>query len=157
MDNVIKLVVSDVDGTLTDGGIYIDGNGVQSKKFNARDGMGFRLLKKEGIKTALLSASLNSKIVEERAKMLKIDFCHVGDESKLEILQKWAKELNIEPQNIAYIGDDINDLEAMLWCGFNACPADAHEEILAHAQIVLENGGGYGAFREFADMIINEF
>jgi YrbI family 3-deoxy-D-manno-octulosonate 8-phosphate phosphatase len=157
MEQIIKLVVSDVDGTLTDGGIYIDSNGVQSKKFNAKDGIGFKLLQQQGIKTALLSASHNDTIVHARAKMLNIDLVYVGFENKLEILKGWAKELNIAPDQIAFIGDDINDLDCIKWCRYSACPADAHEEVQAYAQIVLDNMGGYGAFREFADMILNEF
>src|SRR5690242_3228504 len=106
----IRLLVLDVDGTLTDGGIYIDANGVQSKKFNIRDGMGITLLQESGIAVGIISHSRAQTILDDRARMLGIQYVYSGKESKLEVLERWMKELSLRQENVAYIGDDVNDI-----------------------------------------------
>lgn len=147
----IKLLVLDVDGTLTDAGVYILEDGMQFKKFNARDGIGIMNAMKAGIEVGIISHSQTSAMVETRANMLKMKYYHIGSEPKLNILSKWEKELDLEPSQIAYIGDDINDLEIMNYVGTSACPSDAISTILESADIQLSKKGGEGCVREFID------
>lgn len=147
----IKLVLADVDGTLTDGGVYILEDGSQFKKFNAKDGMAFKLLKKAGYLTGLISASKSRKMVEERANMLKMDFCYVGDQDKLEVLTAWAHEHEISLDEVAFMGDDVNDLSIIREVGMSACPSDAVNEVKKLVHVVTQAPGGLGAFREWVD------
>ena len=147
----IKFVVADVDGTLTDAGVYITENGDEFKKFNARDGMGMKILLSKGIEGGIISASHASKMVEKRAKMLGVRYCYVGMDPKSVVLEKWRKELGLMYSEIAFLGDDINDKGVMEEAGISACPSDAVDKIIEIADIVLEKKGGEGCFREFVD------
>lgn len=147
----IRMLVLDVDGTLTDGGVYISADGTQSKKFNIRDGMGITLLQESGILVGLLSHSRSKTILDERATMLGIRHVYAGREPKLLVLKKWLDELLFNESEVAFIGDDVNDIEVMVAVGISACPADAHELVLNAADIVLEKKGGDGCVREFID------
>ena len=151
----IKFFLSDVDGTLTDGGMYYSESGDELKQFNTRDGMGFQLLREKGIKTGIITSE-NTKIVENRAKKLKIDFLVQGKRNggKLEAVRQICDELNISLKDVAYIGDDINDIELLSEVGFAACPADACVEVKAVAgiQVMLKNGGE-GCVREVIEKI----
>ena len=147
----IRLLVLDVDGTLTDGGIYIDAHGVQSKKFNIRDGMGITLLQESGIGVGIISHSRAQSILDERASMLGIQYVYSGKESKLEVLERWMKELSLSKENVAYIGDDVNDIEVIEYVGLSACPSDAHYKVIRAVDIVLQREGGKGCVREFID------
>lgn len=147
----IRLLVLDVDGTMTDGGIYIDANGVQTKKFNVKDGMGITLLIEKGIDVGILSHSRSQTILDERARMLGIKYVYAGKESKLNVLRRWLLELNLSQENIAVIGDDVNDIEIMAEAGMCACPSDAHYKVVLMADIVLQKKGGEGCIREFID------
>ena len=147
----IKLLVLDVDGTLTDAGVYILEDGMQFKKFNARDGIGIMNAMKAGIEVGIISHSQTSTMIETRANMLKMKYYHIGPEPKLDILAKWEKELSLAPSQIAYIGDDTNDLEIMNYVGTSACPSDAISTILENADIQLSKKGGSGCVREFID------
>jgi 3-deoxy-D-manno-octulosonate 8-phosphate phosphatase (KDO 8-P phosphatase) len=147
----IRMLVLDVDGTLTDGGVYIDVNGVQSRKFNIRDGMGITLLQEAGIPVGLLSHSNIQGILEERARMLNVQYVYSGKESKLHVLHRWMKDLSLRNDEVAYIGDDVNDIEVITGVGLGACPADAHHLVVRSADIVLRNKGGEGCVREFID------
>lgn len=152
----IKLFLSDVDGTLTDGGMYYSESGDELKKFNTRDGMGFQLLREKGIKTGIITSE-NTKIVENRAKKLKIDFLVQGKRNggKLEAVRQICNELNISLNEVAYIGDDINDIELLSEVGFAACPADACAEVKAVAGIqVMQKNGGEGCVREVVERVI---
>lgn len=149
----IKLFISDVDGTLTDGGMYYYDNKVEGKKFNTLDGKGFELLKNLGIKTAILTGE-KSSIVEQRVKKLKIDYLYMGltAEGKVEKLIDMCKAENISPSEVAYIGDDINCISILKIVGIKACPANAHKNVKAIPQIIiLSKNGGEGAVREFID------
>jgi 3-deoxy-D-manno-octulosonate 8-phosphate phosphatase (KDO 8-P phosphatase) len=147
----IKLLVLDVDGTLTDGGIYIDANGVQSKKFNIKDGMGIRLLQDEGIKVGMISHSLAREILNARAKMLGMEYVYAGKDPKIEVLGRWIKQLSLTNDQVAFIGDDVNDIEVMERVGLSACPNDAHFKVIKMADVVLQREGGRGCVREFID------
>jgi len=147
----IRMLVLDVDGTLTDGGIYIDAHGVQSKKFNIRDGMGITLLHEAGIAVGIISHSHAQAILDERARMLGIQYVYSGKEPKLEVLERWIKELSIASDEVAYIGDDVNDIEIIEKVGLSACPYDAHYKVVRTVDIVLQRKGGEGCVREFID------
>lgn len=150
----IKLLVLDVDGTLTDGGVYIDANGVQSKKFHIRDGMGITLLHEKGLPVGILSHSRSKTILNERARMLGIDRVYSGKEPKIEVLSRWMLELNLTFGQVAYIGDDVNDLEVLEKVGFSACPHDAHFSLVKVVDVVLQRNGGQGCVREFIDRFL---
>lgn len=149
----IKLFLSDVDGTLTDAGMYYGENGEEFKKFNTHDGKGFELLRKAGIKTGIITSE-NTKIVANRSKKLKVDYLYQGLEhkGKLDIAKEICKELNISLDEVAYIGDDINCKELLLNVGLAACPSNAVEEIKNIPNIIkLSKSGGSGAVREFIE------
>ncbi len=150
----IKFLVLDVDGTLTDGGIYITEKGEQFKKFNSRDGLGIKEAMKKGVEVAIISHSMSSAMIDTRANMLGIKYLYIGQRSKKEVLQEWMEELQLERKHIAYIGDDINDLDVMSMVDFTACPSDSIREIKDYVDVVLENSGGHGAVREFIDRFI---
>jgi 3-deoxy-D-manno-octulosonate 8-phosphate phosphatase (KDO 8-P phosphatase) len=147
----IKMVVLDVDGVLTDAGMYYTESGDQIKKYNARDGLAIQHLVKAGFQLAIISSGYKSEMVKARAELLGIQFCYVGREPKLDVLSKHAHELDIAMDHIAIIGDDINDLEVFRKVGFSACPSDAVTVIKSHADIVLSKKGGEGCVREFVD------
>lgn len=147
-----KLLVVDVDGTLTDAGMYYSAKGEELKKFNTRDAQGLALLREEGIDTAIITKE-NSPIVKARAKKLKIDKCYVGIDDKLGCLKKICRALKINLSNVAYVGDDISDLECMKSAGFTACPADAVEAIKNISHYVCNAAGGAGAVREVCELI----
>ncbi|WP_104694310.1 acylneuraminate cytidylyltransferase [Helicobacter equorum] len=152
----IKLFVSDVDGTLTDGGMYYYDNGVEGKKFSSLDGKGFEILRKHGIKTAILTGENNS-IIEQRAKKLAVDYLYMGlnAEEKRDKLFDICKREKISPKEVAYIGDDVNCLLVLMCAGQKACPINAHEKIKSIEGIIqLNKKGGDGAVREFIDQII---
>lgn len=145
------MVVLDVDGTLTDGGVYISEEGVQSKKFHVHDGMGIRLMLESGIHVGIISHSRSHGMVNKRAEMLGIKHCYIGTKPKDIVLKGWADELGIALESIAYIGDDVNDITVMQMVGVSACPADALKQVKSIAKIVLKKKGGEGCVREFAD------
>lgn len=145
----VKLFISDVDGVLTDGGMYYSENGNETKKFNTRDGMAFQLLKEKGIYTSIITSE-NTKIVEKRAKKLNIDFLIQGKKNggKLSSAQKICAKLGINLSETAYVGDDINDIELLSNVGFPFCPADAQLEVLAVSNITpVHCNGGCGVIR----------
>ena len=155
MKNNIKLFGCDVDGTLTDAGMYYTENGDELKKFNTRDGMGIKLLRESGIITLIITSE-NTKIVENRAKKLKVDYLYQGVQNKLEIIEELLKKLNIDKSEFAYIGDDINDKEILEFAGLKACPNDAMEIIKNIDNIlIMSKKGGEGTVREFIDNYIN--
>lgn len=152
----VKLFASDVDGVLTDAGIFYGHGGEELKKFSVRDGMGFSLIKKRGVKTAFITSE-QSEIVQRRAEKLKIDHVYMNQfgEGKLESLKKICAQENISLSEVAYIGDDINCIEALSAVGFAACPADAVNEVKMIPGItVLKNNGGNGVAREFIELLI---
>lgn len=149
----IKMFVMDVDGVLTDGGMYYSENGVELKKFNTRDGKGIELLRKAGFKVAIITSE-NTKIVAMRASKLQISEIYQGVENKREVLENLALKYNLNLNEIAYIGDDVNDLPCLEIVGFPASVADGLPQVRKTALYVTEKKGGEGAVREVAEMIL---
>jgi len=152
----IKVFLTDVDGTLTDAGMYYGEDGSEFKKFNTHDGKGFEILRKAGIKTGIITSE-NTKIVSNRAEKLKVDYLYQGVEhqGKLEVVKEICRIEGIELENIAYIGDDLNCKELLINAGLSACPSDAIEEVRLIPGIrILSKSGGSGAVREFINLIV---
>lgn len=149
----IKLVVLDVDGTLTDGKIYMDNNGIETKAFNVKDGMAIAKGGKYGLEFAIITGR-ESKIVENRAKELGIKEIHQKVSNKIEVLNDILNRYNLVYDNVAYMGDDINDIPAMLKAGFNGVPADSCPDIMEYADFRSTRNGGEGAVREFVEFIM---
>jgi len=152
----IRLFLTDCDGVLTDGGMYYTSDGTESKKFNTRDGMAFELLRNAGIKTGIVTGE-TSECVERRARKIKADELFMGVRDKLSVIRELCAKYDIGLENVAYIGDDINDVEALGAVGFAACPADAQPEVKAVPGVnVLSLNGGRGCVREFTLKTIRE-
>ena len=149
----IKLVISDVDGVLTDGGMYYNEEGEYMKKFNTRDSMGMELLLQKGIKTILMTRE-NSKIVEERVKKIKIVDLYSDVIKKEEMIPEILKKYDVSSDEIAYIGDDVNDVEIIKKVGFSATPFDGNFVVKENVDYTCKMEGGKGAFREIADLLI---
>ena len=151
----IKLVVLDVDGTLTDGGIYYDSQGNEMKRFDVKDGLGIKVGLAAGLEFVILTGR-ESPMVERRVKELGIQYLLSGVQVKYPALEKLLAELSLSLDQVCYIGDDINDLECMEHVGFAACPADAAEEIKEAAHYISSVNGGYGAVRECVVALLKE-
>ena len=151
--NKIKLFISDVDVTLTDGGMYYSSQGELMKKFNTRDAVGLRLLQESNVKVALITGE-DSDIVRARAAKLNIDHLFTGINDKVKILDHLCSELNITPKQVSYVGDDINDLEIIKQVGLSFAVYDAEPIISDTATIQLSTSGGHGAVREAARYIL---
>jgi YrbI family 3-deoxy-D-manno-octulosonate 8-phosphate phosphatase len=149
----IKIVLTDIDGVLTDGGLYYNDDGIVMKKFFVKDGMGAVLLKEKGIEVGIVTSD-NSDIALARGKRLKLDLVYNSARDKKEIMNEVCFVRNLEPENIAFIGDDVNDLGILQMAGLSACPNDAIEEVKDIVDYVCKKDGGQGAFRELANMII---
>ncbi|MFI5172636.1 MAG: KdsC family phosphatase [Chitinophagales bacterium] len=146
----------DVDGVMTDAGMYYTESGDEFKKFNTHDGMAMNLLRETGIKTGILTTE-NTKIVERRAKKLKIDYVYqdVGFGGKLKAALEICKKENMTMDQVAYIGDDINCIELLMAVGIAACPANSTKKVKEIPGIIqLTKSGGDGAVREFVEMIL---
>lgn len=151
----IKLVLTDVDGVLTDGGMYYGSEGDTLKRFNTRDGMGMELLRNHGILTGIITRE-QTEIVSQRAKKLQVDILVQGCRDKLPALQQILAERNLKASEVAYIGDDLNDVEVLAHVGFSAAPADAATEAKNSAHYICSRKGGEGCFREFAEVILRD-
>ena len=154
----VKLFATDVDGVLTDAGMYYDNKGNELKKFNTHDGMAFKILKEKGIFTAMITSE-KTNIVKLRASKLQVDYLFQGVKGggKLEVLKKICIEKNMSLSEVAYIGDDINDYNVLSSVGFPACPKNAITNIKNIEGIThLSKSGGNGAVREFVELLLNE-
>ncbi len=149
----IKLLVMDVDGTLTDSSMYFSQNGEELKRFSTRDGMGITLLHKSNILTAIVTSE-NSPIVTARANKLKINHVYLNCRDKSCIIRELTESLNLSLSEVAFIGDDVNDEYVMKIVGISACPKDAVKIIKDIADYKCKNKGGKGAVREFAELIL---
>lgn len=148
-----KLLILDVDGVLTDGGMYYLEDGSEFKKFNTKDGLAIRrIIKEYRLPVGIISNGSKDKLIESRAQTLYIERVYVGHGDKLSILEDWCKELQIDLSEVAYIGDDVNDLACMSKVGYAACPADAVDKIKEVAHIILKRNGGQACVREFIEM-----
>jgi len=149
----IKLLILDVDGVMTDGSIILDNKGNEFKRFNVRDGHGIKMLGKAGIKTGIITGR-KSKVVEIRARELGITDVFQKVYKKSAVYEELLKKHNCKNENVAFMGDDIVDVELLKRAGLSAVPADADEEAKKYADIVMKNNGGRGAVREFTDLIL---
>jgi YrbI family 3-deoxy-D-manno-octulosonate 8-phosphate phosphatase len=145
-------LVVDVDGTLTDAGMYWSAEGDQLKKFNTRDAKGLELVRRAGVKVAIITSE-NSPIVSARARKLGIEYCFIGIENKQHCLTTLACQLRVGLDEVAYIGDDVNDLDCLKMVGFSACPSDAFATVTATVRYIAKYAGGMGAVREICEMI----
>ena len=150
-----KLILTDVDGVWTDGGMYYDGTNVELKKFNTYDSAGVVFAHHLGIPVGILTGESN-QIVQRRADKLKVDYCYLGCKNKVAITQHLCDELGITIGDVAYIGDDLNDLKLLEVVGWAGVPSSAPKYIRAVATIALQKKGGEGAFREFVETILGE-
>jgi len=150
----IKLLLTDVDGVLTDNGVYYSEHGEVMKRFSIRDGMGVeRLRKLAGVDTGIITGETSPSVVR-RAEKLQIRELYLGIRNKLGTVEEILQRLQLRWEEIAYIGDDVNDLEVMERAGLAACPADAMPQVSEIVHYHCRNKGGYGAFREFAEWLI---
>ncbi len=152
-----KFLVLDIDGVMTDGGIIYTENGDEIKKFQAKDGLSIISLIHAGYQVGFLSSGFTQNTITQRAKVLGVKKVYIGTWKKLEVLEKWCKELKISLRNIAYIGDDLNDIPVIEKVGLSACPADATEAVKEKVTIILSQRGGQGCVREFADKYLSAF
>lgn len=149
----IKAFLTDVDGVLTDGGMYYSPEGLVMKKYFVRDGMGSVILQRSGIETGMITSD-TSPIGRARAERLKFDHIYIGIRDKCEALDEICAKKDYAYQNIAFIGDDINDIEILKRAGFSAAPADAIDEVKKVVDYICAKKGGEGAYREVVDMIM---
>lgn len=150
---IIKLIAMDVDGTLTDGKIYIGAKGEVMKAFNVKDGQGISMLRKAGVLTAIITAR-QSEIVDARAAELHIDDVCQKVLDKKEAIYGLGQKYGINPEEMVYIGDDIPDISAMECVGVSMCPADAVAKVKKAADYIMPSNGGEGAVRDAAEWIL---
>lgn len=150
----IKMLVMDVDGTLTDGHIYVGENGEMMKAFNVKDGYAIVKIMPESKIVPVIITGKISEIVRKRAAELKIQEVYQNVSDKLPLLIEIAEKYGVTSDEVAYIGDDVNDLQCIEWCGITACPSDAVDEVLQQVDYICKAQGGRGAVREFIDWIV---
>lgn len=148
----IKLLVLDVDGVFTDGGLYYTSSNEEIKKFNVKDGMAITQGIKKGLQIGIISAASRSEVVEHRARILGIQNVYVGKEPKLKVLESWLYKMGFSFDDVGYIGDDINDIAILEKVGVGACPSDAVAQVKEKAAYVLQNSGGNGCIREYIEL-----
>lgn len=149
----IKMFLTDCDGCLTDGGMYYSENGDELKKFNTLDGMGFKLLREKGILTGIITGE-TMELNKYRAKKLQVDIYKEGVQNKLAVVRRLCEEYDIDLRNVAYIGDDINDLDIVKAVGFGCSVANGAPDVKETAKYVTVKSGGQGAVREVVDIIV---
>ncbi|WQW53786.1 HAD family hydrolase [Helicobacter pylori] len=150
---MIKLLLLDVDGTLTDGSLYFDENSHEFKAFNVKDGLGMTLWQKLGKKIAIITGR-TSIMVKKRMESLGVQFVFMGVENKSVVVERLKKDLQLSAQEIACVGDDYNDLGMFKACALSFAPFDAHPLLKSKAYKVLQNSGGKGAVREAIDYLL---
>ncbi len=148
-----KLIITDIDGVWTDGGMYYDQTGNEWKKFNTSDSVGILFCKKLGIPVCIITGE-ETKILERRAEKLKVDYVFQGVKNKLGKVLELCKDLDIDIKDVAHIGDDINDFELLKSVGFSCSPANAPSYIKEIVDYITSLSGGNGAFREFIEEIL---
>lgn len=148
----VKLLSCDVDGVLTDGGLYYDAEGKELRRFHVLDGLGIQNLMDTGVQVCIISRSSTTAIAH-RAKALGIDHCYLGVKNKLETMNHLLSELKLDLKDVAHIGDDLNDLELLLAVGLPITVPRAVKEVKDIAKLITERNGGDGAVREITDMI----
>lgn len=149
----IKLLAMDVDGTLTDGRVYYSKNGEELKAFSIRDGLGIEILQKNGVSTCIITSEA-SQIISSRATRLKIKHVILGSKNKKRDLLNLAEEIGIIIDEIAFIGDDLNDISAIEIVGFSACPSNSIKYVKEKVDYICKSEGGNGAVREVVELIL---
>jgi YrbI family 3-deoxy-D-manno-octulosonate 8-phosphate phosphatase len=153
MTGLPKLVVTDIDGVWTDGGMYYTDSGDEFKRFTTNDSAGVVFCRLLGIPVAIITGE-PSMAVKRRAEKLKIGYCYTGVADKLSVLEGLCRELNISLGDVAYIGDDLNDMGVLPRVGYSACPSGAPEYVKRMVTVVMTKRGGEGVFREFVEGIL---
>jgi N-acylneuraminate cytidylyltransferase len=153
--SAIKVFLTDCDGCLTDAGMYYSEQGDELKKFNTKDGMGFQMLRKQGILTGIITGEERS-LNRRRAEKLHIDILEQGCHDKVAVMKKICETYQLEWSNILFIGDDVNDLEALQRVGFACCPKDAVDAVRTACDYVTEKKGGEGVIREVAELLLRK-
>lgn len=155
MNTIPKLILTDIDGVWTDGGMYYDCTNLELKKFNTYDSAGVLFAHKFGIPVGILTGE-NTQIVQRRAEKLKVDYCMLGAKNKVQLAESICLELGISLNEVAYVGDDINDLALLKKVRWAGVPSSAPYYIQKYANVPLSKKGGEGAFREFVELILGE-
>ena len=150
----IKLLITDVDGVLTDGKIYLGTNSLEFKAFHVHDGKGIKLLQEAGVEVAIITGR-QSEAVSNRAKELAIKDAYQGVKDKIAVFNNLLERYNLSSDQVAYIGDDINDLEVLTKVGFSASVANGVAKVKERVDYVTEKAGGEGALRELAELILS--
>lgn len=151
----IQMLILDVDGVLTDGGLLINADGSESKYFNTLDGHGIKMWQRAGLEVALLSGRA-SEPTKRRAEQLQIEYVFEGCHHKLPVLEKFLEQLGLSPEAVAFVGDDLTDLPAIRYVGFGVAVANAVDEVKKYADYVTIRAGGSGAVREVIEYILTE-
>lgn len=155
MKDLPKLILTDIDGVWTDGGMYYDATNIEMKKFHTYDSAGVLFAHHFGIPVGILTGE-DTQIVQRRADKLKMDYCVLGCKDKVSEAERICSELGITFDDVAYIGDDINDLKLLQRVRWSGSPSSAPSYIKKYATIVTEKAGGVGAFREFVETVLGE-
>ena len=150
-----KLVITDIDGVWTDGGMYYTDEGDVMKRFSVKDGWGVIFLRELDIPVAIMTGE-NTQIVQKRADKLKIDYCYLGVKDKVAQAEELCRELGISLGEVAFIGDDLNDLPLLRLVGYSASPSNTPEYVKREVKYVTAAHGGYGAFREFVEKLLSD-
>jgi len=148
-----KLILTDIDGVWTDGGMYYYNDVEEGKKFNVRDGVGALLLKSAGIPWGIVTGE-KSNLIQKRAIKLKCDILLMGVKNKIQAAENLAKDMEIKLSDIAFVGDEINDVTLLSKVGFSASPSDACSYVKKHVDVTLKRKGGEGVFKEFVELIL---
>jgi len=149
----IELVIFDVDGVLTDGSLFFGDDGLEYKAFNSRDGHGMKMLQEAGVIVAIITGR-TSKVVDYRMKNLGVEHVYQGQLDKRHAFAEITKKLNIDPANVAYVGDDVVDLPVMVQVGLAIAVQDAHSMVLKHSHWQTPSNGGHGAGRDVCEMLM---
>lgn len=155
MDKLPKLILTDIDGVWTDGGMYYDGTDIEMKKFHTYDSAGVLFAHHLGIPVGILTGE-NTEIVRRRANKLKIDYLFLGVKDKVTVVKSLCEQLQIGFKDVAYIGDDINDINLLRLVGWAGVPASAPNYVIDTATVILKKKGGEGVFREFVEQLLGE-
>lgn len=150
----IRFLALDVDGVMTDEGMYFTENGDEMKKFNTKDGRAIIRAIQQGIEVAFISSGTRSEMIQARADRLGVRKVYVGKEKKVEVMERWLLESGLKWQDVACIGDDVNDLGMISKSGFSACPANAATAVIPKVDAVLSRNGGEACVREFVELFL---
>ena len=150
----IKLILTDIDGVWTDGGMYYSEQGDEQKKFNTRDGMGFQLLRERGFVLGIITGE-NSQLVQRRAEKLKLDICEKGVKDKSQVLDRICAQFKLQPSEVAFIGDDLNDMGILQRVGLACTVPGAANEVTKICDYITSVPGGAGAVRDVVDLILS--